>query len=431
MNCEILETLYIRSNGDIPCNDDAGEHILLERAEIGAPLFNPDSAFASTQYSIIRSALARDVAPWPGTCSRCAFFRPHEPLLDGLARKRIRKIQVEPSLACNLRCPCCNQHLQARYRPKPFLMPMETFATILRGLTTHNYTVSEIEYCGQGEPLMHPHFPEFVKLAREHFPKAIQRLITNGNFDYWDTTGGEPIDEIFVSCDGALQPNYEKYRIRGEVARPLRFMEAIPKAQGGRRQKVVWKYILFEFNDSDDELILAQKIAQDIGVDILLFVFTHSRFKSIRFTRDNSASFPILYPNVITSATPIHFRLGRKVSPAETWQSPRSCATCGCVFMFDALTVDDRRLEVCGWALSKRPIQAIRLSLDEKILGYAVMGESRPDVHQVYPGYNSPNSGFRLNVELEEFMAGYHVLRADLLGENGRACSFERAYDIA
>lgn len=33
MNCEILETLYLKSNGLIPCNDDVGEEVILGRVD--------------------------------------------------------------------------------------------------------------------------------------------------------------------------------------------------------------------------------------------------------------------------------------------------------------------------------------------------------------------------------------------------------------
>ncbi len=73
---------------------------------------------------------------------------------------------------------------------------------------------------------------------------------------------------------------------------------------------MVWKYILFEFNDSDEEIWEAQNVAQELKVDALLFVYTHSKFKSQRYTIKNAADFPIYYANVKTNATPIHYQMG-------------------------------------------------------------------------------------------------------------------------
>ncbi|MES2694410.1 MAG: radical SAM domain-containing protein, partial [Verrucomicrobiota bacterium] len=100
MNCEILHTLYVRSNGDVPCNDDAGESVFLGRIPAQNPQWAVDSLLSNHRYRHIRAALAGGTMPWPEVCPNCAFFRPNEPFADHLAQKRIRKIQIEPSLSC-------------------------------------------------------------------------------------------------------------------------------------------------------------------------------------------------------------------------------------------------------------------------------------------------------------------------------------------
>lgn len=228
-------------------------------------------------------------------------------------------MQVEASLACNLRCPGCSNGRQIRTRPKPFVLPEQTLAALVRALREERYQVDEVEYCGQGEPLLHPRFPELVDLVRSSLPEARRRVITNGNVDYSAATGRRPLDEIFVSCDGVRQPSYEKYRVRGDVEMALRFMADVPPVLDGVPQTLVWKYILFEFNDSDAEIAEAQRRAQDLGVDQLLFVFTHSAFRSTRWTVANAAEFPMLYPNVTTSATPVHDQRRREGGPGLPW----------------------------------------------------------------------------------------------------------------
>ena len=306
MNCEILSTLYIRSNGDIACNDDAGEKIIL--ATISDGNMSLRGIFKNPRFTHIWQSFRSGKAPWPGTCPSCAFFRPQESFYGSNFHSKIRKVQIEPSLACNLRCPCCSQAQQITERPKPFLMKAAFFERFLGSIRAEGFRLGEIEYCGQGDPLMNSEFPKFVRLARDYFPATRQRLITNGNFDYFKSTGGQAIDEIFVSCDGRRQKSYEQYRVFGNVDLALNFMRAIPKRIRKRRQLVVWKYILFEFNDSDEEIFEAQNLAQELKVDTLLFVYTHSKFKSQRYSNRNSREFPIHYPNVRTNATPIHYQ---------------------------------------------------------------------------------------------------------------------------
>lgn len=308
MNCEILHTLYVRSNGDVPCNDDAGENVLLGRIASQNARWTPQSLFSNHRYRHIREQLASGNMPWPTVCRGCAFFRPNEAFADPLAQKLIRKIQIEASLACRLRCPGCSNRFQVQIRPQPFHMDLALFERLLGTLRSEDYAVDEIEYCGQGEPLQHPRFPEFVRLARAHFPATRQRLITSGNFAFATATAGERLDEIMVSCDGAGQESYEQYRIGGRFERPIQFMRDALRAEPGRPGALVWKYILFEWNDSPEEIRRAQELAAELGVHAILFVFTHSKGKSRRFTPENVAEFPVHFPNVVTNATPIHYQ---------------------------------------------------------------------------------------------------------------------------
>ncbi|MCC7201167.1 MAG: radical SAM protein [Nitrospirae bacterium] len=301
MNCEILNTLYVKSNGDIPCNCDFGEQILLGKVAPDEPSWNILNVLTNEKYAHIRKTLASGTMPWGDICGKCAFIRGNESLTDYLAQKKIRKIQIEPSLACNLRCPCCSNQTHRKTRPKQHLMTLEVFKVLMSSLTQNSYLTESIEYCGQGDPLMHPKFVEFVKIARLYYPSAIQRLITNGNFDYCKTMNNELIEQLYVSCDGVFQGSYEKYRIGGSVDKAIKFMKDAKKS--GNVRKLIWKYILFEFNDSNEELIAAQHLANSIGVDLLMFVFTHSQFKSIKYKPETISELPIIYPIVTTNHT--------------------------------------------------------------------------------------------------------------------------------
>jgi len=306
MNCEILKTIYVRSNGDIPCNCDTGEQVILGNISTENPLWDIQEIFENESYTNIRKDLSSGQIPWGDICTKCAFFRRDEPFSESLPHRKLRKIHLEPTLACNLECPGCSNSTQIKTRPKPHLMKIEMLETLFRSLSKNSYSVEEILYSGQGDPLMHPKFSEFVKIIREYCPTTRQTLCTNGNFDYWKTTQGRFIDTIYVSCDGVFQENYEKYRVRGEVNKPIQFMKEVAKAGSKGKQQLIWKYILFEFNDSEEELIAAQKLANSIGVDTLLFVFTHSKYKSFQYPPERVSNLPIIYPNVTTNLTP-HF----------------------------------------------------------------------------------------------------------------------------
>ncbi|HMA33393.1 MAG TPA: hypothetical protein VKY74_02850 [Chloroflexia bacterium] len=419
MNCEILNTLYVRSNGDIPCDDDAGEQIILGHATPNVPDWNIAALLANPRYTHIRAALQRGEPPWPATCPSCAFFRPNEPYADAFSRQQIRKIQVEPSLACRLRCPACSNAIQVQSRPRPFRMALSVFAGVLRSLHETGFTVGEIEYCGQGEPLLHPEFPQFVRQARGYFPQTRQRLITSGNATYLAATGGERLDEIFVSCDGARQSSYEQYRIGGQIDRVIQFMRDIPKQVNGQPQALIWKYILFTFNDSDEEIHVAQNLAQEIGVHTMLFVFTHSPQRSRRYIPENAADFPLYFPNVVTNATPIHYQ--QAGSPVS-----RDRSLC----FVDEITQTEGGLMIRGWALAHDRLTAIRVSVDGRLVGEATLGHPRPDVLAAHPEFAQGESGFLFQGAPGPALMGAHVIGLSLLVGDTVIQLWHRTYEL-
>lgn len=410
MNCEILETLYVKSNGDVLCNDDAGEQVLLGRVVSDDPSWNIDELFSNSQYSRIRESLSSGLPPWEGICSHCAFLRAEESFADLLSNRQIRKIQIEPSLACNLSCPCCNNANQVRTRPRPFRMDFQVFQLLLSQLSERGYSVEEIEYCGQGEPLMHPLFPNFVDQARRYFPNIRQRLITNGNFDYQRTIQGRYIDEIYVSCDGVFQESYEKYRVGGEVEKAISFMREVPKDVFGRKQTLIWKYILFEFNDGDRELIAAQKLAQSIGVDVLLFVFTHSAYRSQKYLPELAANLPILYPNVATNMTTYIFNrdmlyakpLSRPPSRFSRWRSSFRAA------VDEVSLFKNQVVTIRGWVLSRQKVSSVEVRIDNRPVGSSNVRLPRLDVFEAFPSFDEKRSGFALSAQIEQELVGRH-----------------------
>lgn len=433
MNCCILSTLYVRSNGDIPCHDDAGENILLGRVQLLEKGWSIQKVVEGPLYGAIRRSLRQGMAPWPGVCEQCAWLRPNEVYTDTLVHRSIRTLQVEPSLACNLKCLCCSQPRQLTERPKPFRMPPELFESMLRSLREQDYRIKEIEYCGQGEAMTHPQFNEFVQIARDLFPNTMQRLITNGNFDYGRARLSSAVDEIMVSVDGATQQSYERYRVGGNLERTLNFMRDASKFVGDRRQKVIWKYILFEFNDSDEELLYAQKLAEEAQVDLLLFVFTHSLYKSQRYNLGNGHMLPIVWDRARVNATPVHYQGIRQFVPTVLEGWPAEYPGTDARFMFDDVVSDGNGgMHIHGWVLSMDAIGKVRIRHNGTVVGESPVNASRPDVIDVYPAFQHQSPGYHLSWRQEGPTVGRHVFDAEILdGEGTRIATFSREYHVA
>jgi hypothetical protein len=85
------------------------------------------------------------------------------------------------------------------------------------------------------------------------------------------------IDEVTFSIDGASQATYERYRQRGNFEKAIENLRAMAdeKARAGLDVPFLnWRYILFKWNDHDEEMERARQIAVDIGVDRLSWELT-------------------------------------------------------------------------------------------------------------------------------------------------------------
>ena len=96
-------------------------------------------------------------------------------------------------------------------------------------------------------------------------PDRARRLVHSG------------IDEVTFSIDGASQATYERYRQRGNFEKAVANLRAMAeeKARAGRDVPFLnWRYILFTWNDGDEEMQRARTIAVDVGVDRLCWELT-------------------------------------------------------------------------------------------------------------------------------------------------------------
>ncbi len=416
MNCLALTSVYLRASGNVPCYCDAGINIPMGNVHADSL----PSILGNERFAHVRSELRKDGLPWKKTCEECSLLRRGEPLADGLAARRIQTLQVEPSLACNLRCPCCpNGLMMSESKASPLLDPA-AFEKALVDLHDAGYRIGEIEYCGHGEPTLHPQFRSFVATARRMFPGALQRLITNGTRDYAKATGGEPLDEIVVSCDGFFQENYEKYRIGGKVSGPLAFLRDAPAMVAGRRQRRTWKYILFDWNDSDEEILGAQHAAHEMGIDLLFFVVTHSMFRSQRYTAETIGSLPIAYENVTATRTSQLENDWGATHAMDSHATNHDGAPAGFRYAIDVARVRaGQSLRVTGWALNRPRVASIAVEMDGVVLGPARLGVWRPDVFRVHPQYGARDAGFEFEGEAPATI-GSHSLALAFTMEDGR-----------
>lgn len=191
---------------------------------------------------------------------------------------RIAEIQLEPSFPCNLKCPGCLQGYHEnplKTEIGPYVFPYDWFKMMIKSILDHHVKLDRIAFVGRGEPTLNNEYPNMISHARSEIPNIIMSMDTNSNQPFKK----EYLQLNWINCsiDGSDQESYGRYRRGGTFTKAIEFMHngADLKKTHGSKCKIRWKYILFNTNDSDEQLNKAQKLALDIGIDELDFVITH------------------------------------------------------------------------------------------------------------------------------------------------------------
>ena len=141
-------------------------------------------------------------------------------------------------------------------------------------------SLGRIDFFNYGEAFLHKRAVEMCEYIKTTFPHIYLYTSTNGlafTEDKVRQLARSGIDEVTFSIDGASQDAYVRYRQRGNFDKAIANLRALvdEKRKAGRDVPFVnWRYILFNWNDSDEEMMRARRMAEDIGVDRLCWEIT-------------------------------------------------------------------------------------------------------------------------------------------------------------
>jgi len=289
---QIFNEVCILGNGDVVCScvDSMGIRILgnIKHNSIY-------DIFLGKNYSDLRKQIlaSEEDMYCPSLGLNCCFKTVYaQDMNNDEASLTIDKIQIETFSYCNLRCPPCMMTGLMRVNQDPRLgkLPMDKIGEVL---TDTKDTLKDLFLYNYGEPFMDKRFLDVLRLARQMVPRARLYVHTNGTIipQGWPETivREELLDGISFSIDGASQNTYRKYRIGGQFDTAFNNMTAILNYRKEFRKSkpdVEWQYILFEWNDSDEELLRAQKLAEEHGIT-MRWVITYTNGKSQKFTPES------------------------------------------------------------------------------------------------------------------------------------------------
>ena len=174
-------------------------------------------------------------------------------------------VSIEPTTACNLRCPECPSGLRQFSRPTGNLQ-LSTNRDILDQLGSR---LQHVNYYFQGEPYIHPHFNDLVKDAR----KRNLYVVTSTNAHFLSIEKAKSVvesglSELIISIDGLTQETYESYRKEGKLEKVIegtKNMVAAKKELNSQHPVLTFQFLVTSQNEHQiDEL---HQFAKDLGVD--------------------------------------------------------------------------------------------------------------------------------------------------------------------
>jgi len=176
---------------------------------------------------------------------------------------------IEPTTACNLRCPECPSGLRSFSRPTGKLDTV-LFEKIIQDVSDH---LLYLTFYFQGEPYLNPDFLEMVKIASDH--KIYTTTSTNAHFlddKNARRTIESGLNRLIISIDGATQETYESYRKEGQLDKVMEGTRNIihwRKKLRNSSMKVVWQFLVVKPNQHQVGEI--KRLAKEIGVDKVAF----------------------------------------------------------------------------------------------------------------------------------------------------------------
>ena len=229
----------------------------------------------------LREDLNRGGAPFCGDCPLKLPLTPDQPapVRDLNVSVLPSRLYIECTAACNISCfqACCAPETGITRTRQAGMLDWDVFTRIV---DEAGPSLVRIDFFNYGEAFLHKRAVDMCEYIKTKFPHIYLYTSTNGlalNDDKARRLVHSGIDEVTFSIDGASQETYARYRQRGRFEMAVANLRAMAeeKARGGRDvPQLNWRYILFNWNDDDEEMTRARRLAADLGVDRLCWEIT-------------------------------------------------------------------------------------------------------------------------------------------------------------
>ena len=181
-------------------------------------------------------------------------------------KRRWRLLQVESTIACNLRCIMCPWREIAKNVENRGIMTQE----IWQAIRPHLAEIQSVDFTGGGEPLLQPRLLEWIGEA--HSAGCETGILTNGLLLTKKKAAQiieAGINWICFSIDGATAEIYEKIRLGSNFETVCQHLGHISALRKQKVPKTMINFVLMPINFHQVEDIV--KLAHRLGVDQVNF----------------------------------------------------------------------------------------------------------------------------------------------------------------
>jgi radical SAM family protein/iron-sulfur cluster protein len=217
-------------------------------------------------------------------CTDCPLKMPlgkdETPVIRPLDAGRLpNRLFIECTAACNISCnqACCAPETGITRTRQAGMLDFDLFRRVI---DETGASLVRIDFFNYGEAFLHKRAIEMCEYIKSRFPHVYLYTSTNGlalSEAQARRLVHSGIDEVTFSIDGATQESYAQYRQRGKFDVAIGNLRAMvdEKRRSSRDLPFLnWRYILFIWNDSDEEMQRARDLAADIRVDRLTWEIT-------------------------------------------------------------------------------------------------------------------------------------------------------------
>lgn len=304
--CDYLNEIVILSDGCVTtcCLDPLAVNVFGNIHEDSLPLIQ-------NRFLAIREKVAKDVCAMP-RCRICyeklkaAGFPktgtykidPADQEMGTFLEKGIESIKrmvIEPTCLCNLKCNGCMQSREdiPRFRKNNRLNLPGLLTWIGSGIAY----LTNIRFYNYGETFLHPQAIHFCAAVKNLNPKANISIATNGMLLNTPERRGKlvasGVDELIFSIHGASQKAVAFYMTRRfdfeKIVEILIDLVRIRKDEKRSSPRLIWRYLLFSWNDSYEEIERAIFLSRHIGMDRIAFDTVGFPSPSTRLTPGSDA----------------------------------------------------------------------------------------------------------------------------------------------